>query len=61
MADMTTQTPPDHRVKAEDTTVVDREVGLGETEKPYRPARWQSNLTILSCVGSPPSCSGVPC
>lgn len=32
--------------KAEETVIADHEIG----EKPYRPARWQSNLTILSCV-----------
>ncbi|KAL4868842.1 hypothetical protein BDV12DRAFT_208916 [Aspergillus spectabilis] len=31
--------------KAEETVIADQEIGV----KPYRPARWQSNLTILSC------------
>lgn len=52
MENTITETSPDNRVKAEETVVADREVGVGE--KPYRPARWQSNLTILSCVSSPP-------
>lgn len=47
-----TETPRDNRVKTEETVVADHEVGL--SEKPYRPARWQSNLTILSCVSSLP-------
>lgn len=42
-----TETPSDNRVKTEKTVVTDHEIGL--SEKPYRPARWQSNLTILSC------------
>jgi hypothetical protein len=39
----------DSRTEAQET-VVDQEI---EQQKPYRPARWQSNLTILSCVSVP--------
>ncbi|KAL4810316.1 major facilitator superfamily domain-containing protein [Aspergillus unguis] len=37
--------PADSHNKAEETVVADQEIG----EKPYRPARWQSNVTIVSC------------
>lgn len=35
--------------KAEATVVGDNEVESG-SQRAYRPTRWQSNLTILSCV-----------
>ncbi|KAL5045625.1 hypothetical protein BDW71DRAFT_76381 [Aspergillus fruticulosus] len=37
---------PDSHTKAEEAVLADQEI---EQQKPYRPARWQSNLTILSC------------
>ncbi len=44
--------PSENRLTTENTLVTDHELGL--SQKPYRPARWQSNLTILSCVSSLP-------
>jgi hypothetical protein len=38
-----------------DETVVDREIG----HKPYRQRKWQSNLTILSCVGETPPTTNI--
>lgn len=38
--------------KGQDTVVVDNE--LENARKIYRPTRWQSNLTILSCVSTIP-------
>lgn len=43
---------PNHESKGQDTVVVDR--GLENSRQVYRPTRWQSNLTILSCVSQSP-------
>ncbi|KAL3479267.1 major facilitator superfamily domain-containing protein [Aspergillus californicus] len=41
-------TPAGSHAKTEETVIADRELEIG-AQKPYRPAKWQSNLTIVSC------------
>lgn len=41
--------PPQDTTKEADTVVVGRDVEEMTTH-PYRPTRWQSNITIISCV-----------
>ncbi|RAK95318.1 metabolite transport protein [Aspergillus ibericus CBS 121593] len=45
---MVESTAPNAPHKAEKTVVADNEVETG-SQRAYRPTRWQSNLTILSC------------